>query len=104
MFGDTSPRIDVGEVNDSELRWWDSVCDSTRGRSRFPIVLLQRSWFCPVDAPSASAVATVEAELIASDPLRTMMKSITYEDVSTQIVVAEVLIGKCVGRDLRQHA
>src|SRR5262245_18563029 len=38
---DTSTPIDVAEVVDSELRWWDVMCVSTRGRSRFPSVLLQ---------------------------------------------------------------
>jgi hypothetical protein len=41
IYGDTPTRIDVAEVVDSELRGWDSVCVSTRGRNRFPSLLLQ---------------------------------------------------------------
>ena len=40
-YGNALTRIDVAEVVDSELRWWDLVCVSTRGRSRFPSVRLQ---------------------------------------------------------------
>jgi hypothetical protein len=39
VYGDTLTLIEVAEVVDSELRWWDLVCVSTRGRSRFPSVL-----------------------------------------------------------------
>ena len=40
-YGDAPTRIDVAELVESELRWWDFVCVSTRGQSRFPSVLLQ---------------------------------------------------------------
>jgi hypothetical protein len=41
IYGDTPTRIDVAEVVDSELCWWDLMRVSTRGQSRFPSVLLQ---------------------------------------------------------------
>lgn len=40
-YGDTSTHIDVAEVVESELRWWDLVCVSARGPIRFPSAILQ---------------------------------------------------------------
>jgi hypothetical protein len=40
-YGHTPTHINVAEIVESELRWWDSVCVSTRERIRFPSVLLQ---------------------------------------------------------------
>jgi hypothetical protein len=40
-YGDTSTHIDVAEIVESEVRWWDLVCVSTRERIQFPSVLLQ---------------------------------------------------------------
>ena len=41
IYGDTSTHIDVAEVVESEVRWWDLMCVSTRERIQFPSVLLQ---------------------------------------------------------------
>jgi hypothetical protein len=41
-YGHTSTHIDVAEIVESEVRWWDLVCVSTRERIQFPSVLLQR--------------------------------------------------------------
>jgi hypothetical protein len=41
IYGDTSTHIHVAEVVESEVRWWDSVCVSTREGIQFPSVLLQ---------------------------------------------------------------
>jgi hypothetical protein len=41
IYRHTATRIDVAEVVDSEVRWWDLICLSTRGGSQFPSVLLQ---------------------------------------------------------------
>src|SRR6267142_4708496 len=41
IYGDTSTHIDVAELVESELRWWDLVCVSTRVEIQFPSVLLQ---------------------------------------------------------------
>jgi len=40
-YGDTSTHIDVAEIVESEVRWWDVVCVSTREEIQFPSVLLQ---------------------------------------------------------------
>src|SRR4051794_32171079 len=41
IYGDTSTHSDVAEVVESEVRWWDWMCVSTRERNQFPSVLLQ---------------------------------------------------------------
>ena len=38
IYGDTSTHIDVAEVVESEVRWWDLMCVSTRERIQFPSV------------------------------------------------------------------
>ena len=40
-YGDVATQIVVAEVVDPKVCWKDLVCVSTRGRSRFPSVLLQ---------------------------------------------------------------
>jgi hypothetical protein len=37
-YGHTSTHIDVAEIVESEVRWWDLVCVSTRERIQFPSV------------------------------------------------------------------
>jgi hypothetical protein len=37
-YGDTSTHIDVAEIVESEVRWWDLVCVSTREEIQFPSV------------------------------------------------------------------
>jgi len=39
IYEDTAMHIDVAEVVESEVCWWELVCVSTRGRSRFASVL-----------------------------------------------------------------
>ena len=41
IYGDTLKQIVVAEVVESELRWWDLMCVSTRERNQFPSVLLK---------------------------------------------------------------
>ena len=41
IYGDTPTHIDFAEVVESEVRWWDLMCVSTRERIQFPSVLLQ---------------------------------------------------------------
>jgi hypothetical protein len=41
IYEDTSTHIDVAEVVESEVRWWDLVCVSTREEIQFPSVLLK---------------------------------------------------------------
>ena len=43
-YGDTPTHIDVAEIVESEVRWWDLVCVSTREEIQFPSVLLLRRW------------------------------------------------------------
>jgi hypothetical protein len=38
-YGDTSTHIDLAEIVESEVRWWDLVCVSTREEIQFPSVL-----------------------------------------------------------------
>jgi hypothetical protein len=38
IYGDTSTHIDVAEVVESEVRWWNLMCVSTRERIQFPSV------------------------------------------------------------------
>jgi hypothetical protein len=42
IYWDTSTNIDVAEVVESEVRWWDSVCVSTRGQSMSILVPTSR--------------------------------------------------------------
>ena len=39
IYGDTSTHIDVAEVDELEVGWWDLMCVGTRGRHLFPSVL-----------------------------------------------------------------
>jgi hypothetical protein len=39
IYRDRSTPIDVVEVVDLKLRWWDLVCLNTRERNQFPSVL-----------------------------------------------------------------
>jgi hypothetical protein len=41
IYEETSTHIGVAEVVESEVRWWDLMCVSTRERIQFPSVRLQ---------------------------------------------------------------
>ena len=56
-YGDAPTSIDVAEVVDAEVRWWDLVCVSTRGRSRFQSVLLHVDGIPADIAPVRSPVS-----------------------------------------------
>lgn len=56
--------MDVAEV-DRKVRWWDLMCVSTRGRSRFPSVLLH-----PPTLASSSARAAARCPAEAAQPRR----------------------------------
>src|SRR5262245_20581137 len=85
IYEDTSTRIGAAEIADSELRWWDLVSVSTRGRMTVldssnircfaddayhlePVGCI-RSWQIPrIDAGQAGETHTL-AERIAAGPI-----------------------------------